>query len=41
MNAILRQRLDLMNNRVFGPSKSRKGIEKKKPVRGRHDDKDD
>lgn len=41
MNAILRQRLDLMNSRVFGPSKSQKGIEKKKPVRGRHDDKDD
>lgn len=41
MNATLQQRLDLMNSRVFGPSKSQKGIEKKKPVRGRHDDKDD
>ena len=41
MNATLQQRLNLMNSRVFGPSKSQKGIEKKKPVRGRHDDKDD
>ena len=37
----LQQRLNLMNSRVFGPSKSQKGIEKKKPVRGKHDDKDD
>lgn len=41
INSTLRQRLDLMNSRVFGPSKSQKGIGKKKPVRGRHDDKDD
>ena len=37
----LQQCLNLMNSKVFGPSKSQKGIEKKKPVRGRHDDKDD
>ena len=30
-----------MNSRVFGPYKSQKDIEKKKPVRGKHDDKDD
>lgn len=41
MNATLQQRLNLMNSMAFGPSKSQKGIEKKKPVRGRHDDKDD
>ena len=41
MNATLQQRLNLMNSMAFGPSRSQKGIEKKKPVRGRHDDKDD
>ena len=41
MNATLQRLLNLMNSRTFGPSKSQKGIEKKKPVRGRHDDKDD
>ena len=40
MNATLRQCLNLMNSRVFGSSKSQKGIGKKKPVRGKHDDKD-
>ena len=34
MNATLQQRLNLMNSMAFGPSKSQKGIEKKKPVRG-------
>lgn len=37
----LQQHQNLMNSRVFGPSKSQKGIEKKRPVRGKHDDKDD
>ncbi|MDM8257854.1 hypothetical protein [Phocaeicola barnesiae] len=41
MDATLQRLLNLMNSRTFGPSKSQKGIEKKKPVRGRHDDKDD
>ena len=35
------KKMNLMNSMAFGPSKSQKGIEKKKPVRGRHDDKDD
>lgn len=30
-----------MNSRVFGPSKSQKGIEREKSVRGKYDDKDD
>lgn len=37
----LQQRLNLMNSRVFGLSKSQKGFEKKKSVRGTHNDKDD
>lgn len=39
-NALL-DRLALANTQTYGSSKSQKGIDKKKNVKGKHDDKDD
>lgn len=39
-NALV-ERLSLMNNQTYASSKSLKGIDRKKVVKGKHDDKDD
>ena len=39
-NALI-ERLSLMNNQTYASSKSLKGIDRKKTVKGKHDDKDD